>query len=211
MSRAAALAIAALVSLAGGVEARADSAPPAVDLRNFSAVVTAVLDGDTVEVSITAGTAESLGLPPRKSPRPIRLRLYGVDAPEPGQPFGPAARKALSELVLRKEVVVAAVGQEDSGGFVGLVYLDDVEVNELMVKRGNAWASRRNLGRLAEDPRFCLAEREARRGQLGLWQLPTKERRAPWEYRAAKRGEAVRYKDFDGEMAEACVASFESR
>jgi ABC-type cobalamin/Fe3+-siderophores transport system ATPase subunit len=93
----------------------------------------------------------------------------------------------------------------------GEIYVDGTEINEPLVSRGFAWASRRSLGKLADDPRFCLAERDARRGQAGLWRLPTKERRAPWEHRDAQGGRAVRFTDFDGETAEACLAAFGKR
>jgi endonuclease YncB( thermonuclease family) len=210
ISRSAAAA-AVLAAVAAPAAARAEQPPTATDLRTFTATVAGVVDGDTVDLRITPDAAALLELPARKPPRTVRLRLYGIDAPEKGQPFAQNARQALSEMVLGKEVVVAAVAPAEPGPLAGLVYVEGSEINEPLVSRGYAWASRRSLGKLADDPRFCLAERDARRGQAGLWRLPTKERRAPWEHRDAQGGRAVRFTDFDGETAEACLAAFGKR
>src|SRR5688572_711286 len=48
--------------------------------------VVKVLDGDTLTVSV-----EDKGL--------VRVRLNGIDAPEPGRPYGDGARRLLESLV----------------------------------------------------------------------------------------------------------------
>jgi endonuclease YncB( thermonuclease family) len=146
--------------------------------------VVGVVDGDTVDVLVTPQMAAALGAPPSTSPKPIRLRLYGIDAPEKDQPLGKDGKQALSELVFKKEVVVAVVTPEDYFGRpVALVFVDGTEVNEWMVRRGYAWAFRRYLGKHTKDPKYCLAEHEARVAQLGLWRGYWSKRREAFHAR----------------------------
>jgi endonuclease YncB( thermonuclease family) len=56
---------------------------------DFTGEVIRVLDGDTIEVL--------------HEKKPERIRLYGIDCPEKGQPFGQKAKQATSALVFSKE------------------------------------------------------------------------------------------------------------
>lgn len=58
----------------------------------FPALVTSVIDGDTIEV-LHDNRAE-------------RTRLIGIDCPERGQAYGQKAKQAASELVFGKEVTL---------------------------------------------------------------------------------------------------------
>lgn len=206
----AAIAVATLLAVLAPVAGLGEE-PAGRPLPTFQGVVIGVVDGDTVDVLVSPETARAIGFPPRKSPKDIRLRLYGIDAPEKGQPLGKQAKQVLSDLVFRKEVTFALVVPDDFGRLVALIAVGDTEMNELMVRRGYAWAFRQYLGKLTNDERYCVAEAAARSEQLGLWRLPEKERRAPWEYRKWQRGRAVRYTKWDAETAESCVASFERK
>ena len=66
------------------------------------AEVVGVLDGDTVAVLS----------PDRKM---TRCRLFGIDAPEKGQAFGQASKKALSDLIYRKTLDVRVVDTDRYG------------------------------------------------------------------------------------------------
>lgn len=58
----------------------------------FEAKVVGVSDGDTI--TVLAGTEQ------------VKVRLYGIDCPERGQPFGGKARQLTSELAFGKVVTV---------------------------------------------------------------------------------------------------------
>src|SRR4051794_5473076 len=60
---------------------------------DFSARVVGISDGDT----LTVLTAEK---------RIVKVRLYGVDAPETGQDFGSRAKQAASDLAFGKTVTI---------------------------------------------------------------------------------------------------------
>jgi micrococcal nuclease len=59
------------------------------DVQTITARVVGVHDGDT----ITALTDDK---------RQLKVRLHGIDAPELGQPFGQASKRAMSDLVFGK-------------------------------------------------------------------------------------------------------------
>ncbi|MFM7074936.1 MAG: thermonuclease family protein, partial [Planctomycetaceae bacterium] len=131
--------------------------------------VVGVHDGD----SLTGLTADR---------QQIKIRLDGIDAPELGQPFGKAAKRALSEKIFGRQVVVVVKGHDLYGRLVGKVTLEGRDVGRELVREGFAW----------RDPRFdhdaALAglEQSARRAKAGLWadRSPT----APWDHRKARAG-----------------------
>jgi micrococcal nuclease len=110
--------------------------------------IVGVHDGDTIT-----------GLDDAKTQH--KIRLDAIDAPELGQPYGQAAKKALSEKVFGKTVVIEAGKKDRWGRTLGAVNVDGKPVAETMV------------------------EREARQGRRGLWQDPKAV--PPWEWRAGRK------------------------
>lgn len=127
--------------------------------------VTAVHDGDTL--TLTVGEAR------------LRVRLDGVDAPEPGQPYGRSARRSLAALCRGKEGKVIERGKDDEGRILGSVTCADVDVNAEQVRRGLAWVHLRYLP--LGSPLYEF-EANARLRRVGLWR--GKEPVPPWEWRA---------------------------
>jgi micrococcal nuclease len=97
--------------------------------------VTRVTDGDSLWLEPTAGGA------------PVELRLQNIDAPEICQAWGPEAKLALQDLVLKKTVSVRVVGRDTHGRTLGTLYLDALNVNKAMVQEGHAWSSRYKFDR----------------------------------------------------------------
>lgn len=127
--------------------------------------VVGVYDGDTITV-----------LTPAKEQ--LKVRLYGVDAPELKQPFGSRAKEELSSLVFGREVRLQVSQRDRYGRIVARVYVGDTEVNVLMVQRGYAWWYRDYAKRAKE---LETAEREAKAARRGLW--ADKRAVAPWDWR----------------------------
>jgi endonuclease YncB( thermonuclease family) len=134
--------------------------PPASDL--VEAQVTRVVDGDTIEVLIDGVE--------------YRLRYIGIDTPETKhptsgvEPFGPEASQANSELVEGKTVLLERdVSEVDRyGRLLRYVYVDDLMVNEELLRRG--------LARVATFPpdvkyvdRFLEVQRAAQKAGMGMW------------------------------------------
>ena len=164
-----------LALVAAGTVFRPATLPAAT--RTVSGKVVRVADGDTITVA-----ARDRGA--------LKVRLYGIDAPEvrhedaPGQRFGREARQALKALTLGRRVQVNVVEVDTHGRAVGVVYEAGVNVNLAMIREGWAWAYRRYLGGPYASE-FIGAERKARAKRLGLWQeynpMP------PWEFRRRVR------------------------
>lgn len=136
--------------------------------QHLSLRVVGVHDGDTLT-----------GLDESKTQ--VKVRLDAIDAPELGQPFGQAAKKALSEKVFGKDVVVIAKTRDKYGRTVGHVLIDGRDVNLEMLEQGMAW----HYTKYDKNVRLSRAEGEARAAQRGLWQ--DRDPVPPWDWRKIKR------------------------
>ncbi|MHB8883096.1 MAG: thermonuclease family protein [Thermodesulfovibrionales bacterium] len=140
--------------------------------------ITKVSDGDTVKLAPSMGG------------KPIRVRLYGIDAPEirhgrkEGQNYGDDAKEALRSIVLRQDVSVEDMDTDRYGRTVGRIWKGKQDVNLEMVKLGYDWAYVQYLKR-PHASEYLAAEKEARQKKLGLWadRNPT----PPWEFRKLQR------------------------
>jgi endonuclease YncB( thermonuclease family) len=128
--------------------------------------VAAVHDGDSLAVTAAHGQR-------------LEVRLAGIDSPEHGQPWGNESRAALEELVAGKRVRLQRQDVDRYGRTVARVFVGRLDVNEELVRRGEAWVYRR----YAKDGRLLALEREARAAHRGLWSLPAADRVPPWKWR----------------------------
>jgi micrococcal nuclease len=108
----------------------------------------------------------------------------------------------LSQLVYGKNVLVEPIEQDRYDRLVARLWIDELDVNAEMIKRGAAWVYRR----YADDPAYCAYEKAARDLKRGLWALPRDQRAAPWEWRKRKTLDG-RFTDYDVESVAACVVS----
>lgn len=138
---------------------------------SFAARVIKVADGDTV----TAVTEDD---------QTFKIRLFGIDAPEKKQTYGPKSQKALSGMINRKEVDIEIVAGDKYGRSVGIIYLGNKTINEEMVKKGHAWVYRRYCAK-SECRKWIDLEEKARMDRKGLWNASDPV--PPWEFRHAKK------------------------
>lgn len=138
---------------------------------SFEARVTKVTDGDTVSAVDQEG-------------KTLKIRLFGIDAPEKTQDYGKNSQKALSGMVSRKEVDIETVAEDKYGRIVGIIRLGNKTVNEEMVRKGHAWVYGRYCKR-SECGRWMELQEEARRDRRGLWKDSSPV--PPWEYRHDKK------------------------
>jgi endonuclease YncB( thermonuclease family) len=132
--------------------------------------VVKVADGDTITV-LVAGNKQ------------VRVRLYGIDAPENKQAFGRKSGDYLKELVATKEVTVKVRDIDRYQRVVGEVSIFGSfrSVNLLMVEAGLAWHYVRYA---RNDHELAQAEQRARFRRVGLW--ADKDPVPPWEFRRKK-------------------------
>jgi endonuclease YncB( thermonuclease family) len=140
-------------------------APSETPPGDLSGRVTAVADGDTFTLRL-------------QGRRDLRVRLYGIDAPESNQPYGPQARAALSEKLLGEDVNLVLQDVDNYGRLVSTVYFEGRDINLEQVQSGLAWW----YSDYAPDDRALRdAEAVAQRGKVGLWKDAKPV--APWEWR----------------------------
>lgn len=111
-----------------------------------------------------------------------KIRLFGIDTPERDQPFGRAASRFLASHVAGKTVGIDEVDVDNYGRSVAIVYLDNVNINLLMVQTGHAWWYRHYASQY-DDLR--LAEAAAKDSRIGLW--ADSDPVPPWDWRRGRR------------------------
>lgn len=135
------------------------------------AKVISVTDGDTVRVY-----SKEQGL--------VKIRFFGIDAPEKRQPYGRSAKKYLTSIISGARVEVKPITKDSNGRTVAVVLSSEANVNLKMVRAGYAWVYRRYC-----DKPFCAEwiaiEAKARAEKSGLWK--EKNPVPPWEWRRMRR------------------------
>jgi endonuclease YncB( thermonuclease family) len=113
----------------------------------------------------------------------VKIRLYGIDTPEKGQPYGQAAGKYLASLIAGAAVRIESVTMDRYWRTVGIVWEREANINQEMVRSGYAWVYRRYCNKP-----FCdywqVLENEAKVEKLGLWKEPNPI--PPWVWRRKK-------------------------
>lgn len=148
----------------GGLTVIPESAPVEKSEQNIRVV--GVTDGDTIKAIIDG--------------REIRIRLYGIDAPESKQAFGQAATTVLKQITTGRTVTAKVMDTDHYGRPVAIIHSDGIDVNEAMVSSGHAWVYQQYC-----TQSFCQGwkrnEQVARSSGRGLWKEnnPT----PPWEWR----------------------------
>jgi len=133
----------------------------AAEALAFSGTVEKVHDGDTVTVE------------------GVRVRLFGIDAPELSQPGGRQSRDYLASLALGRVVRIERRDTDAYGRLVGVVVLPGGdEAGAMMVKAGHAWVYTLYCDRCYG---LKLAQAAARMRGLGLWAAPRPV--PPWKWR----------------------------
>lgn len=160
------------VAIGGALAAFGAPVPAAVpESLQFTATTIRVRDGDSLLV--------------RAGGKDIEVRLADVDAPERGQPHADQARKALIDLLQRREVRVEVLDTDTYRRKVARVRRlpDGLDINAEVVRTGNAWVYRRYV----RDQALFVLEQVARQQRAGLWALPEAQRVPPWAYRERER------------------------
>jgi len=126
-------------------------------------------------VYISDGDTFTLLLEGKK--KTVRVRLYGIDCPERGQPFGKVATDHVRNLISGKVVSVQHTDTDRYGRIVGIVTVGSINVNENLLKTGLAW----HYKHFDKNPKWAKMEEAARENKKGLWS--EKNPVAPWEWR----------------------------
>lgn len=106
-------------------------------LYHYKAHVTKVYDGDTITVNLDCGMNVIL--------KNQKIRLYGINTPElrgsdEEKEKGRDARDFLREKILNKTITLRTILDKTGkyGRLLGVVYVDDIDINELLLTEGHA-------------------------------------------------------------------------
>ncbi|WP_317363979.1 thermonuclease family protein [Campylobacter helveticus] len=123
--------------------------------KELTGKVSKVIDGDTIELLVKQ---EDI----KQSPK-IKVRLFGIDAPEKKQAFGKEAKEYLSSLILDKEVILIINDKDKYQRFIGTILLNEKDINKEMVKNGYAWAYE------SYSTKYLAHQADAQMFKLGLF------------------------------------------
>jgi len=140
----------------------------------FNAVITRVVDGDTLRI--------------RYEGEEMPVRLLCIDAPERGQaPWGDRAKQRLRAIVPENTIVqIRDDGLDRYGRLLAEVFVSGVSVNLQLVQEGMAAVPRQYLGNCDEPDRYLSAEIQAQQNRRGLWSQ--EQPVMPWIYRKNRKG-----------------------
>jgi endonuclease YncB( thermonuclease family) len=129
------------------------------------------------------------------------VRLAGIDAPEPGQPFGDAALSRLRDWSLGRAARLEWQKVDRHGRAIGKLWISspdmpcreepgcpkNLDLGHALIRAGLAWHFKRYQAEQPEQDRarYAFDEDEARRRKVGLWSDPAAV--APWDWREGKR------------------------
>ena len=143
--------------------------------QDYYVKVVGITDGDTFT-----------GLTDSK--QQIKIRIYGIDAPEKNQAFGTRSKQYLANLIFGKQVRITPQltkkgrPKRSWDRFVAWVYTSDgKDVSAEMLKAGMAW----RFKKYDSTPEYAKYEAEARKARIGLW--IDKKPVAPWNFRRKKK------------------------
>ena len=96
-----------------------------------------------------------------------RVRLAEVEAPDLNFHYGPESKDFLASKILGKDVYVKNIVADTYGRILAMVYLDNLFINEIMIRQGYADYSGRKI---PNDPGVLQnAEKLAKEEQLGIF------------------------------------------
>jgi endonuclease YncB( thermonuclease family) len=126
-----------------------------------------VVDGDTLHAAVR-GMGD------------MRVRLEGIDCPEPGQPFSQVARSFTRAFAFDRDVTLTVIDVDRFGRLVARLTSGGRDLSLALVKAGLAW----HYTDYSSDRLLAAAEQDARANRRGMWvdgspTPPWVKRRAP--------------------------------
>ncbi len=133
-----------------------------------------VSDGDTISVKKLKNNVLDGDL--------IKVRLYGVDAPEKDQDFGYESKKALMNYVMDKTIEIDVKSKDRYGRSVGVIYIGGRNINEELLRDGYVWYYEQYD---KNNEKSRLLQENAMKNKLGLFSK--KGYIEPWKFRKDKK------------------------
>lgn len=141
-----------------------------------------VVDGDTIYGITEEGDT-------------LKVRLWGIDCPEQGQPYGDSATQFVKERCEGKQVSIHKVNTDRYGRIVARVFFPfkyiaghtkNIGIETLLLSSGLAWWDIRYA---PDEEGYHHSMETAQVHNLGIWSIPRAI--APWEWRKMSKKERV--------------------
>lgn len=130
--------------------------------KRLTGKIIKVIDGDTVTLLDNNGKKR-------------KIRLDGIDCPETGQEYGEEATRYVEKIAMSKCVCVEIKGTDIYNRTLGIIYVDDLNINEQLLTKGLAWVYKYN-----KDPAYHQLERKAREKKKNIWSNPNSVDPSTW-------------------------------
>ncbi len=141
---------------------------------NEEGVIIHVVDGDTVHLL-------------NDKQEKLKVRLHYIDAPELDQSYGMESKFVLEQLILNKKVTVISDKKDKYKRLLGVISLDEMDVNLEMIKSGAAWHFKKYAKFDQASDQYMIYDKNEHQAKLkktGLW----KEKAiSPWLWRKNKK------------------------
>jgi endonuclease YncB( thermonuclease family) len=132
----------------------------------FTGKVVGISDGDTLTLL-------------DEQRQQVKIRLFGIDAPEKKQPYGQNAKQELSALCFGQIATAEIITTDRYRRKVARVECGGKDASVEMVRLGAAWVYRK----YSSDRLLLIAEASAQQRRAGLWSLQADQIMPPWEWR----------------------------
>lgn len=111
------------------------------------------------------------------------VQIWGIDAPEKGQPYASSARNFLEKAIKERRLTIAVKDTDQYGRVVGTVKAGKEDIGHLMAYHGMAWHDEHNAPHAGN---LGKAMTSARTNRKGLWadEFPVR----PYDFRKKKAG-----------------------
>lgn len=156
-------------------------------VKQVKAVVSEVLDGDTIKISPLEKDDRSSFIKATERAKVDKsgnytVRLAHIDAPEKSQPFGFNSKTTLSSLLPIGSIVTIEILKGITyGRLIGEIFNEKGRnVNKQMVQEGCAYIYHEHF---RGDSDYEILESQARHSHKGVWSLPPDQREKPQDYR----------------------------
>jgi micrococcal nuclease len=138
--------------------------------QSYKGKITKVVDGDTYFFQTANET--------------LKVRMFGIDAPEGNQPFGKESKEFISKY-LYKDATLVTHGHDQYKRTLGTLFIDGQDINLVSVKGGYSWHYKRYLN----DKQYAEAQENAKKLKLGLWSFSNPI--PPWNFRHTEKEEGT--------------------
>ena len=141
---------------------------------NEEGVIINVVDGDTVYLL-------------NNNQDKLKVRLHHIDAPELDQSYGKESKFVLQQLILHKKVTVIGDKKDKYKRLLGVISLDETDINLEMIKAGAAWHFKKYAKFDQAQDQYQIYdenEHQAKLKKIGLWK---ENAISPWLWRKNKK------------------------